>query len=59
MVINSPSGKRLAVGRSMMPGNPKLLAVTCRISTAEAKRGIVTDSKVELIVIKIILAQLI
>ena len=34
---NSPSGNRLAVGRSMIPGSPKLPTLTCRVSLAAAK----------------------
>ena len=37
MITNSPSGTRLAVGRSMTPGNPKLPTVTRRVSLAAGK----------------------
>ena len=36
MTINSPSGKRSAVGVSMIPGNPKLPVVTrCQLLAAK------------------------
>ena len=37
MATNSPSGKRLAVGRSIMPGSPKLPTVTRCGSLAKAE----------------------
>ena len=39
VTTNSPSGKRLAVGRSTTPGSPKLPAVTCRRVSLAAEWG--------------------
>ena len=45
MTTNSPSGKRSAVGRSMIPGKPKLPADTRCVSLA-AKWGENKDAEI-------------
>ena len=59
MIINSPSGKRLADGKSMIPGSPKLLTVTGRFSSATAKMGVITVKKVAATFASTILVKLV
>ena len=45
MRTNSPSGRCLAVGKSMAPGSPKLFVETGFALLAKAKVGIIIVSK--------------